>query len=97
MNDAQLDALLSRPLPELDTTHFSVAVMEAIARDAARPARVLGWIMVGVLAVVVALACVFGATLAGRDAMAGAPIAIPLALSTLVALLCLSVLQAARE
>jgi len=96
MNDPELDALLAAPVPELDTTDFSVTLMEAIAREKSRPNRILSWIMVGVLFVAVALAGVFGALAAGAKALAD-PLAIPSALIVLTLILSYSVLRSARE
>ncbi|HUO89694.1 MAG TPA: hypothetical protein VMU08_11000 [Rhizomicrobium sp.] len=97
MNDAELDALLSEPLPELDAGGFSVQLMERIARDQARPARILSWIMVGVLSVVVAAACVFGGLIASRAALGGATLLIPALLTVLTLVLSWAVTQSARE
>ena len=94
MTDAELDVLLHAPLPERDAGAFSVALMEAIARDRARPARIASWIMVGVLAVVVALAGVWGA-IASRTM--SDPFAVPAGLALLTLLLSYSVLRSARE
>ncbi len=93
MTDAELDALLHAPLPERDAGAFSVALMEAVASRRARPARILSWIMVGVLSVVVAAAAVWGAMAAGRFAD---PVALPAALVLLTLLLSFSVLRSAR-
>ena len=93
MNDSELDALLSSPLPEADAGAFSVALMEAIARRRSRPARILAWIMVGLLTVIVALAGVWGAMAAPSLAD---PFAVPATLMVFVLLLSLSVLRSAR-
>jgi hypothetical protein len=97
MNDAELDALLCAPLPERDAGEFSVLLMERIARDRARPARILSWITVGMLFVVIAAASLFGASLIGRSALNGAVFVIPAVLSVLTLLLSYTVLQSARE
>jgi hypothetical protein len=97
MNDTELDALLSAPLPERDAGEFSVRLMERITRDRARPARILSWITVGMLFVAIAAASLFGASLIGRGAMGSAVFAIPAALSVLTLLLSYTVLQSARE
>jgi len=97
MTDAELDAMLTEPLPALDTTAFSVALMEAVARDAARPARILAWLCVGVLTVILAAAGALGAWAMSRGYDSVAPTAIPLALTALTLLLSASVFQAARE
>jgi hypothetical protein len=97
MNDSELDALLLAPLPERDAGEFSVLLMERIARDQARPARILSWITVGVLFVVIAAASVFGASLIGRTTLNGAVFVIPAVLTALTLLLSYSVLQSARE
>lgn len=96
MTDEDLDALLGAPLPELDTTAFSVALMESIARRRARPARILAWVMVGLLFVAVAAAGVFGGLVANQNVMSE-PFAIPAALALLTLLLSYSVLRSARE
>jgi hypothetical protein len=64
MTEQELDALLSSPLPERDAAEFSVALMERVARHEARPARILSWIMVGVL-LVLSGSWSFGAEVAG--------------------------------
>src|ERR1700749_4087576 len=96
MTDAELDALLAAPLPECDAGHFSVALMEAVAHDAARPARILSWVMAGVLAVVVAAACAFGAMAASRNALADDAFTIPSVLTLLTLILSWSVARSAR-
>ncbi len=93
MTDAGLDALLHETLPECDAGEFSVALMEAIASERARPARILSWIMAAVLTVIVAAACVWGALAADRFAN---PIAMPAALLLLTLALSFSVLRSAR-
>jgi hypothetical protein len=98
MNDAELDALLSEPLPELDAGAFSVLLMERIAREQARPARILSWLTVGVLFVVVAAACIFGALIASRGGTpGGGMLLIPALLTVLTLVLSWAVLQSARE
>jgi len=94
MNDAELDAMLSQPLPERDAGDFSVALMEAIARDRARPARILSWIMVGMLAAIIAAAGVLGAMASQRFSN---PVAVPATLLLLTLVLSYSVLRSARE
>ena len=94
MTDAELDALLGEPLPDHDAGAFSVALMEAIARDRARPARIASWIMVGLLAAVIAAAGVWGALAAPHFSNA---MAVPGALMLLTFLLSYSVLRSARE
>jgi hypothetical protein len=96
MTDEDLDALLAAPLPELETTAFSVALVEAIAQRQARPARILSWIMVGLLFATIAAAGVFGGMIAHRSAVAD-PMAVPAALALLTLLLSYSVLRSARE
>jgi hypothetical protein len=96
MNDTELDALLAAPLPELDAGDFSVQLMERIARDQARPSRILSWIMVGVLALVITAACLFGGLIAGRAPAAGA-LWVPSILALLALILSWAVLQSARE
>ena len=95
MNDAELDSLLSAPLPEADAGPFSVTLMERIARRQARPARVLSWLMVVLLSGVVAAACLFGARVMSLGA--GGVVEIPLALTLLTLVLSYAVLQSARE
>jgi hypothetical protein len=87
--DDDLDALLNAPLPEPALDLFSVALMERIAADAARPARIFAWIMAGVLFAIVAAACVFGALISSRTggdpfALAGSLVALTLLLSGVV-------------
>jgi hypothetical protein len=94
MTDAELDALLCEPLPDGDAGPFSVALMEAIARERARPARILSWISVGVLAAVIAAAGVWGAMVARNFSNA---MTVPAALMLLTFLLSYSVLRSARE
>jgi hypothetical protein len=96
VNDSELDALLSEPLPELDAGAFSVLLMERIARDQARPARILSWLTAGILAVVVAAACIFGALISGRSPSGGI-LLIPVLLTVLTLVLSWAVLQSARE
>ncbi len=95
MNDHDLDALLSEPLPERDAGAFSVALMERIAHDTARPARIAAWIMAGVLTLVIAAAALVLAPLAGR--VGGPAAAIPAALALLTLLLSFAVLRSVRE
>lgn len=96
MTNEDLDVLLGARLPELDTTTFSVVLMEAIARRQARPARILSWVMVGLLFATVAAAGVFGGMVAHRSA-ATDPLAVPAVLALLTLLLSYSVLRSARE
>lgn len=97
MNEQELDALLSTPLPELDAAEFSVALMERIARHEARPARIWSWIMVGVLSVLIAAACSFGAIAAGSASLGVPVIGIGCALTFLTLVLSYAVMQSARE
>ncbi|HXC56416.1 MAG TPA: hypothetical protein VNU97_14055 [Rhizomicrobium sp.] len=97
MNDSELDTLLCQPLPERDAGEFSVALMEAVARHQARPARILSWLMVAVLFVVVAAASVFGALAASHGAFGPQSLVVPAALTLLTLLLSFAVLQSARE
>jgi hypothetical protein len=97
MTDADLDALLAAPLPERDAGTFSVMLMERIAHDAARPARILSWITVGLLAVAVTAACVYGAGLMSHAAAGTPPLAIPALLTLLTLVLSFAVMQSARE
>jgi hypothetical protein len=97
MNDTELDALLSTPLPERDAGDFSIALMEGIARHEAQPARILSWIMAGILVVIVAAAAIFGALFTGRAALGPQAFAVPAALMFLTLLLSYVVLQSARE
>ena len=95
MNDDDLDALLCTPLPEQDAGAFTVLLMEKIARDQARPARILSWITVGILTVIVAAATIYGG-----QAMAHAAsfnFAIPSLLTLLTLALSFAVTQSARE
>jgi hypothetical protein len=71
--------------------------MEAIAQDEAQPARILAWIMLGILFVVVAAACVFGAMVAGRTVFGAQSLAIPGALALLTLLLSFAALQSMRD
>ncbi len=95
MNDTDLDALLSTPLPERDAGEFSVLLMEKIAHDNARPARILSWITVGMLTVIVAAAALYGAQMMGH--MNGAIFVIPSLLTVLTLVLSFAVTQSARE
>ena len=97
MNDLELDGLLSVPLPERDAGEFSVTLMEHIAHEQARPARILSWVMVGVLAVLVAAACSLGAIAAGQPSLGVPIIGIAAALTFLTLLLSFAVMQSARE
>jgi hypothetical protein len=97
MTDDDLDAMLATPLPERDAGEFSVALMEAIARRQARPARILAWIATGALAIVTAAACLFGAGLASRDADLSNALGVPAILIILTLILSFSVMQSARE
>jgi hypothetical protein len=97
MNDSDLDALLSTPLPERDAGEFSVTLMEAIARRQARPARILAWIMIGALTCVIAAAMVYGALHAGHATLTAQPFVVPAVLMFLALLLSWAVMQSARE
>ena len=97
MTEAELDVLLSQGLPERDAGEFSVRLMDGIARAEARPARILAWVMVALLSIVVAAACVLGADVAGHAASGVGNLAIPCVLTALVLLLSFAVLQSARE
>ena len=97
MNEQELDALLSASLPERDAGEFSVALMERIAQNEARPARIWSWIMIGVLFVVIAAACAFGAIVSGRPSLGVPVIDIACALTFLTLLLSYAVMQSARE
>ncbi|HEY4943870.1 MAG TPA: hypothetical protein VII56_20745 [Rhizomicrobium sp.] len=97
MNDAQLDELLSAPLPERDAGEFSVTLMEAIARAQSRPARVFSWITIGVLTAVIAAAAVYGAAVASHAALGTQPLLVPVLLTLLTLLLSYVVFQAARD
>jgi hypothetical protein len=97
MNAQELDALLFTPLPERDAAEFSVTLMERIAHHEARPARILSWVMVGVLVVLIAAACSFGAIAAGRTSLGVPVIGIACVLTFLTLLLSYAVMQSARE
>lgn len=97
MNDTELDALLSEPLPERDAAEFSVALMERITQHEARPARILSWISAGVLLLVVAAACLFGASSSAHVDLGGNNLAIPATLTVLACLLSYVVAQSVRE
>ncbi len=97
MNDHDLDALLNDPLPERDAADFSVALMEHIAHDAARPARIAAWIMAGVLTVIVAAAVLLLAQFAGEAPATLPPYAVPSALVLLTLLLSFAVMRSVRE
>ena len=97
MTEQELDALLSSPLPERDAAEFSVALMERVAHHEARPARILSWIMVGVLLILIAAACAFGAIVSGHAASGMPAIVIPCVLTLLTLLLSYAVMQSARE
>jgi len=93
MTDDELDHLLSAPLPEQDAGAFSVAVMERIAQAEARPARILLWSSVAVFSLVIALACAYGAMVAGQGT---APTLIPAVLAALTLLLSFTVMRSAQ-
>ena len=93
MNDDDLDALLSTPLPERDAGAFTVELMERIAHQQARPARILSWITVAILTVIVAAACVIGAKMMTH----ASTIAIASLLTLLTLALSFAVMQSARE
>lgn len=95
MNDNELDALLSQPLPEREAGAFSVALMERIAHHQARPARIAAWIMAGVLTIVIAAAVVLLARFAGQAPFG--PFTIPSVLVLLTLLLSFAVLRSVRE
>jgi hypothetical protein len=97
MNDADLDRLLSEPLPERDAADFSVALMESITQHEARPARILSWISAGVMLVVIVAACLFGASSFGQGDLGAHSLAIPAMLTFLACLLSYVVLQSVRE
>jgi uncharacterized membrane protein len=97
MNELELDTLLSTPLPERDAGEFSVVLMERIAHHEARPARIWSWIMVGMLAALIAAACSFGAIAAGRASLGVPVIDIACALTFLTLVLSYAVIQSARE
>jgi ABC-type Na+ efflux pump permease subunit len=97
MNDQDLDTLLSRPLPDLDAGTFSVLLMEKISRDQARPARILAWCTTGLLTLVIAAACLFGASIAARTFAGMQSMIIPATLSLLTLVLSLAVLRSAQE
>jgi hypothetical protein len=97
MNDSELDALLMQPLPERDAGEFSVALMERIAQHQARPARILAWATSGLMLLVIAAACVFGASAIGHVDIAEQSLTIPAALMFLTLILSYTVLQSARE
>jgi hypothetical protein len=98
MNDQDLDALLSQPLPVRDAGEFSVALMERVAQHEARPARILAWISSGVMLIVIAAACVFGASAIGHVHLDDhSQFVIPAALLFLTLILSYTVLQSVRE
>ena len=97
MNDHDLDAMLSEPLPERDAGAFSVALMERIAHHQARPARIVAWIMAGVLTVVIAAAVLLLAQFAGRSQDSIPVTALPGLLLLLSLLLSFAVLRSVRE
>ena len=97
MNDQELDALLMQPLPERDAGAFSVALMERIAQHEARPARIFAWATSAVMLIVIAAACVFGASAIGRVDIAAQNLAIPTALMFLTMILSYTVLRTVRE
>ena len=96
MNDTDLDALLSTPLPERDAGEFTVLLMEKIAHDQARPARILSGITVGILTVIVAAAAIYGAQMM-KHSLATGSFAIPSLLILLTLALSFIVMQSARE
>jgi len=95
MNDTDLDTLLSTPLPERDAGEFSVLLMEKIAHDQARPARILSWITVGLLTLIVAAASLYGAQMMNHATSFS--VAIPSLLTVLTLALSFAVMQSARE
>jgi hypothetical protein len=98
MNDHDLDALLSQPLPVRDAGEFSVALMERIAQHEARPARILAWISSGVMLIVIAAACVFAASAVGHVRFDDSShLLIPAAMMFLTLVLSYTVLQSVRE
>src|SRR5689334_99745 len=98
MNDTDLDALLSTPLPERDAGEFTVLLMEKIAHDQARPARILSWITVGILTVIITAAALYGVqVMSHATTFAAAPLAIPSLLTLLTLALSFAVMQSARE
>jgi len=98
MNDMELDALLATPLPERDAGEFSVLLMEKIAQHEARPARILAWLTSGVMFIVIAAACVFGASAVGHVRFDDSThLFIPAALLFLTLVLSFTVLQSVRE
>ena len=96
MNDMELDALLSVPLPERGAGEFSVMLMERIAQHEARPARIFSWISAAVMLVVFAAACVFGASAVGQVDPHAHNMLIPGSLILLSLLLSYVVTQSAR-
>ncbi|HWD27168.1 MAG TPA: hypothetical protein VG387_08385 [Rhizomicrobium sp.] len=94
MKDDALDALLAAPLPEPALGLFTAELMERIAQEQARPARIFAWIMVGILFVIVAAACVFGALVTTR--IGGDRITLALALTALTLVLSGAVFQVSR-
>ncbi len=96
MNDTDLDALLLRPLPERDAAAFSVALMEAVARDAARPARILSWITIAILTLVIAGATIYAALAVSHIAPGTMTLMVPGVLLFLTLLLSGAALQSAR-
>ena len=95
MNDTDLDALLSTPLPERDAGEFTVLLMEKIAHDQARPARILSWITVGILTVIITAAALYGVQIMSHTA--SAPLVIPSLLTLLTLALSFAAMQSARE
>lgn len=95
MNDSELDALLNEPLPERDAGVFSVALMERIAHDAARPARIAAWAMAALLTVIVAAAVAALGMVAGPGGMQ--TLTIPSILVLLTLTLSWTVLRSVRE
>jgi hypothetical protein len=97
MNDAELDAMLLKPLPERDAAAFSVTLMEAVARHQARPARILSWIMIAILTLLIAAAAVLGALAMAHASPGMQTFVLPSVLLFLTLLLSYAVLQSARE
>lgn len=97
MNDQELDALLAQPLPERDAGEFSVALMERIAEHEARPARIFAWVTSALMLVVIAAACVFGASAIRHVDTAAQNLAIPTTLMFLTMILSYTVLRSVRE
>lgn len=96
MNDSDLDVLLAAPLPERDVGAFSVALMERIAREEARPARLAAWAMAALLTVVVAAALVLLGLAAGNSPFGG-PLLLPGVMVALMLMLSFAVMRSVRE